>query len=164
MTRTLHEQNHDADPEYLELRPCKYLDPHDKTRKNRYPRDKRNQHLVPLSVPHRHPLGLNTMCSGERAQSFQKHTLRDHEDMSIERWRCRKAACGCYGPRTCNLRKLAHDSPKCSFQSDRSDAVLSFVRSHSLPAYLFPKNLPCDDRQKPNQMVSRPTQTGPGRR
>ena len=41
-----------------------------------------------------------------------------------------------------NLRKLAHDSKKCSFQSDRSDAVLSFLRSYSLPAYLFPKTYP----------------------
>lgn len=41
-----------------------------------------------------------------------------------------------------NLRKLAHDSKKCSFQSDRFDAVLSFLRSYSLPAYLFPKPYP----------------------
>jgi hypothetical protein len=29
-----------------------------------------------------------------------------------------------------------------SFQSDRSDAVLSFLRSYSLLAYLFPKTYP----------------------
>jgi hypothetical protein len=62
-----------------------------------------------------------------------------------------------------NLRKLAHDSEIVVFslmdpmQCCLSDESLSSDTSAS-------KTRPCDDEQKPNQTVSRPVQSGPGRR
>src|SRR5436309_2141819 len=62
--------SHDADPEYLRLRPRKkHPDPHDKTCKTDILETSTTNSLVSLSVPHRHPLGLNTICSGKRAHS-----------------------------------------------------------------------------------------------
>jgi hypothetical protein len=78
---------------------------------NRYPRDKRNQLLVPLSVPHRPPARFKHDMFWKESTSLKKPTLRDHEDIPIKRLRCRKAACGCYGPRTATCASW-HMTPK----------------------------------------------------
>jgi len=95
-----------------------------------------------LSVQHRHPLGLNTMCSRKRAHSSKNSHSAIMKINQSKGLGCRKAACGCYGPRTATYASW-HMTPKnVVFSLIGSTQCCLSLRSYSLSAYLFPKTYP----------------------
>jgi len=131
------------------------------TTRNRYLRD---AHSSTLPIPGSLEI-IPTPVRAHRTLPGRKHThvLRGQHRAIMKTNQSKD-----WKPKKLHVVVLVHDrnlctpamTRYCSFQSDRSDAMLSpcwkVLSSSTSPVYR-----PSDDQQKPNQTVSRPVKMGP---